>query len=114
MCTCFIVTKKELHGLTQVSLELTTRELLAHVARLARISRVRVGAVYNRRTALTALRAVVKSSGSVLAYVSRSQVRPKFTTCSTLMAMIEAVVKANRSVSRTTRGNVSSLRAHRN
>ena len=113
ICTCFTVTKKQVHGLTQVSLEFSTRELLVHVVRFARVSRVGVGALGNKGMTMTVLRAVVKSSGPVLAYVSRSQVRPKVATDTPLMATVEVVVKDNRSVSRSTRGNVRSLRAYR-
>ena len=113
MCTCVIVTKKEFHGLTQVSLEFTTRELLVYIVRFVRVSRVRVGAVGNRGMAMTVLRAVVKSSGCVLAHVSGSNVRSKVAIGSPLMAMIEVVAKDNRSVSMATRGGVSSLRAYR-
>ena len=66
MWACLVVTKEEVHGLTQVFLELQTRELL--VVCFARVSRVHVGFVRNRRMALAVLRAVVKSNGSALAH----------------------------------------------
>ena len=53
MCTCLIVTKKEVHGLTQVSLEFPTRELLLHVVCFAPVFRVCVGAVGNQIMAFT-------------------------------------------------------------
>lgn len=69
VCAYRLVAKEKFHGLTRVSLEIHTRELLVYVLCLARVSRVLVGFVSDQIMALAVLRTVLGPSESARTHV---------------------------------------------